>query len=989
MIPEIRTLRLRDTVFENLMQRRIYNILLVATRYDSFILEDDGRVDEQIYNEYSALGLSSPPRITQVATVDEALRMLSTRRFDLIILMPNMGRSDALKGADILRNAAPGRPVVLLTPFSKEVSKRLHAAHINPSNYVFSWLGDTSLIIAIIKLIEDGLNVAADTDQADIQIILLVEDSVRFYSSVLTHLYGFVLEQSQEFAAEALNEHQMHLRMRGRPKILLARSYEEAESVFRRYGDHIMGIVSDMSISREGKKDDTAGYRFGRLVRESGRKIPFILESSDPANVHYADLLGARFIAKGQRDFPQVLRQSVKELFGFGDFVIRDPLSGNELLRIRDLKDLQLKVRDIPDEALQAHLDHDDFSRFFFSRAMFTPARILQRIDLSEWRDMEQARTFIYNLIVAYRQMKNQGTIAVYNRDRFDELSRFARMGNGSLGGKGRGLAFIGSMLRRNPCFLSVRSETPGSHPLNVSIPRTVVICTDIFDKFMEQNHLLQLALSNAPDSDIFQAFVEASLPDEILDNLKALLRVMHGPLAVRSSGLLEDAHYQPFAGVYSTYMVPYSTDPVQRLEGVRSAIKAVYASTFFQASKNYMTATQNVIDQEKMAIVIQETVGRQYAGRFYPTISGVARSLNFYPIGDEQPHDGIVSLALGLGKYIVDGGPSLRFSPRHSHKILQLSEVKTALRSTQTYFYALDTTGTSQPITLNDGFNLVRCPVAEADKDGTLPLIASTYDSQSDILRDGCYPEGRKILSFAGILKHGVFPLAEALDGLLRLGAQEMDRPIEIEFAVDIEPNLTEATLYLLQIRPTVDLTQTTPIDILTVSPEHILLSSPKVLGHGTVTDVADIVYVPQATFSRLNTPAIAAQIASINKSLQAQGRSYMLVGPGRWGSSDPHLGIPVRWPDIAGAAVICECGLPDYRVEPSQGTHFFQNLTSLGVGYFTVNPYKDEGTFDEAWLNALPAEVETDLCRLVHLPAPLTIQMDGLHSSGVVLKP
>ena len=980
-IPDLDSLSLRDTVFQNLMQRRMYNVLLVATRYDSFILEDDGRVDEQIYNEYSALNLSSPPRITQVTTEKEAFAMLGTRKFDLIIYMPNMGHSDAFKSVEVLRIAYPSVPVVVLTPFSKEVSKRLRNARLSPAGYVFSWLGDASLFIAIIKLLEDRMNVNSDTEQAGVQIILLVEDSVRFYSSVLTHLYQFVLEQSREFAKEALNEHQMHLRMRGRPKILLARSYEEAEAVFNRYKEHILGIVSDTSISREGKKDELAGYKFGRLVNASGLQIPFILQSSDEGNVAYAEKLGASFIAKGEKNYPQVLRTKVRELFGFGDFVIINPDTKREIMRIRDLKDLQHKIHNIPDKALAYHLAHDHFSRFFFSRAMFAPAMILKKIDISAYRDMNEARDFIFRLIVKYRRMKNRGTIAVYNRDRFDEYSNFARMGNGSLGGKGRGLAFMGLMIKRNPGV-----EQKG---MKVSVPRTVVICTDIFDRFMELNNLYPIALSGRSDKEILDAFLEARLPEDVKQNLDSLLTVLNGPVAVRSSGLLEDAHYQPFAGVYNTYMVPDSGDRKLRLRNVRNAIKAVYASTFYEASKNYMVATQNVIDQEKMAVVVQESIGHDYNGRFYPNVSGVARSLNFYPIGRERPEDGVVSVALGLGKYIVDGGTTLHFSPRHPKSILQLSELKTALRDTQTSFYALDTTKDDLSFSENDSFNLLKLKVSEADADGTLQLISSTYDPFDQVIRDGYYKEGRKIISFAGLLQNEIFPFASTLDRLLRLGEEWMDRPVEMEFAVEFAPDMKSSTLYMLQIRPIVDSNKAMEEDLTAIPSERTLLRSDKVLGHGVISDLQDVVYVKSGSFSKLKTAQMAREVAQINRDFKEKARNYLLVGPGRWGSSDPHLGIPVKWPDIACAGVICECGLPDYRIEPSQGTHFFQNMTSLGVGYFTVNPYRGEGYFDEKFLEMQPSVAETEFIRVIHFDSPIVVKMDGKKGIGVVMKP
>ncbi len=935
-IPNLKDLVFRDTPFANLMNKRIYNVLLIATKYDSFMLEDDGRVDEQIFNEYTSLSLRYPPRFTQVTTEEEALNELKNRNFELIICMPNMDNRDIFAAASEIKVHYPNIPIVVLTPFSKEVSKRIANEDLSAIDYVFSWLGNSELLLAIIKLIEDKMNAPDDTASVGVQIILLVEDSIRFYSSALPHLYKFVLEQSQMFAKEALNDHQRTLRMRGRPKIKLARNYEEAVRIFDQYRDNMLGIISDMSFMHNGVKDPYAGYKFGQYVRKTGLIIPFVLESSE------------------------------KE----------------EIMRIKDLKDLQKKVFQIPDDSLVYHLSRNHFSRFFYSRAMFPPAEVLKHVDVSDYKDMDEARKLIFDLIVQYRRMKNTGVVAVYQKDRFDEYSNFARIGDGSLGGKGRGLAFIGAMVKRYP---KLESDN-----FAVNIPKTVVICTDIFDEFMETNELYPVALGDADDETILRYFLRASLPSRLIEDLMAFFDVVKSPIAVRSSSLLEDSHYQPFAGIYSTYMVPKIEEKYDMLRTVSDAIKAVYASVFYKDSKAYMTATSNLIDQEKMAIVLQEVVGSRYNDHFYPTMSGVARSLNFYPIGNEKAEDGIANIALGLGKYIVDGGQTLRFSPRHPHSILQMSTMDFALRETQTRFYALDLKNMAEAFSVDDAFNLVKLGLKDADAEGSLKYIVSTYDPYDQIIRDGYYPGGRKILSFVNILQHDVFPLADTLDQILRIGQQEMGRPVEIEFAVNMDPSdHTRATFYLLQIRPIVDNKEIMDEDLSLVKNEETILSSTSVLGHGIVGDVQDIIYVKTGAFNSSNNQLIAYEIEKMNRSFTDQEKGYVLVGPGRWGSSDSWLGIPVKWPHISNARVIVECGLENYRVDPSQGTHFFQNLTSFGVGYFTVNPFKGDGWFDEAFLNAQPAVEETEYLRHVHFDAPITIKMDGKKSLGVVLKP
>ena len=981
-IPDFKNLVFKDTSFANLMNKRIYNVLLIATKYDAFMLEDDGRVDEQIFNEYTSLSLRYPPRFTQVTTEEEALAELKDRNFELIICMPNMDNRDIFAAATEIKIHYPNIPIVVLTPFSKEVSKRIANEDLSAIDYVFSWLGNAELLLAIIKLIEDKMNAPDDTASVGVQIILLVEDSVRFYSSALPHLYKFVLEQSQMFAKEALNDHQRTLRMRGRPKIKLARTYEEAVRIFNQYRDNMLGIISDMSFMHDGVKDPYAGYKFGQYVRKTGLIISFVLESSEASNKVYAKELGASFIDKNSKSYPQDLRKKIMQRFGFGDFVILNPQTKEEIMRIKDLKDLQKKVFQIPDDSLVYHLSRNHFSRFFYSRAMFPPAEVLKRVDVSDYKDMDEARKLIFDLIVQYRRMKNSGVVAVYQKERFDEYSNFARIGDGSLGGKGRGLAFIGAMVKRYP-------KLEHDH-FAVTIPKTVVICTDIFDEFMETNELYPVALSDVDDETILKYFLRASLPARLIEDLMAFFDVVKSPIAVRSSSLLEDSHYQPFAGIYSTYMVPKLEDKYDMLRTLSDAIKAVYASVFYRDSKAYMTATSNLIDQEKMAIVLQEVVGNRYNDRFYPTISGVARSLNFYPIGNEKAEDGIANIALGLGKYIVDGGQTLRFSPRHPHNILQMSTMDFALRETQTRFYALDLKNLADQFSVDDSFNLLRLNLKDADADGSLKFIVSTYDPYDQVIRDGYYPGGRKILSFVNVLQHEVFPLADTLDQILHVGQDEMGRPIEIEFAVNIDPqNPGFATFYLLQVRPIVDNKEVMEEDLTLVEQEDTILTSTSVLGHGIVTDVQDIIYVKTGAFCSSNNQSIAYDIEKMNRQFTGEEKNYVLVGPGRWGSSDSWLGIPVKWPHISNARVIVECGLENYRVDPSQGTHFFQNLTSFGVGYFTINPFKGDGWFDEGYLNSLPAVEETEYLRHVRFDKPAVIKMDGKKSLGVVLKP
>lgn len=973
---------LRDTPFADLMTKRIYNVLLIATKYDAFMLEEDGRVDEEIFNEYTHLGLRYPPRFTQVTTEEEALAELADRHFELIIMMPNMDKRDLFSMAKEIKAFRPSVPIVVLTPFNREVSKRVADEDLTYIDFIFSWLGESDLLVAIIKLMEDLWNAPQDCPAVGVQVIILVEDSIRFYSAALPHLFRYVLVQSQEFAKEALNDQLRTMRMRGRPKIMLARNYEEAVELYETYKDNVLGVISDMSFMRHGEKDALAGYHLGQYLKAQDHHLPLILQSSEEENAKYAQLLDCPFIPKKAKDFPQQLRQRVMESFGFGDFIIIDPATGKEIKRISSLRDLQYGLADIPDDAMRYHLERNHFSRFFFSRAMFPPAMILKHIEVTEGTDMNESRELIYNLILSYRKVKNQGVVAIYNRNMFDQYSHFARIGKGSLGGKGRGLAFMSTIATRYPNI--------GTENFSVRIPRTVVICTDVFDEFMERNVLYPIALSDSSDEEILDAFQRATLPTVVREDLENLLGSIKKPIAVRSSSMLEDAHYQPFAGVYSTYMVPLHPTTDEMLTAVCSAIKGVYASVFFHDSKTYLTATQNLIDQEKMAIVLQEVVGTAHGNMFYPMLSGVARSLNFYPVGEEKTEDGIANIALGLGKHIVDGGVTLRFSPQHPENILQLGTTKTALRETQKTFAALDLTKTKATIAPDETYNLCTLPIAEVKDKRLLRYVASTYNMEDDYLMEGFHERGRKIVSFANTLSSVQFPLPKTIDALLNVGATEMGRPVEIEFAMDLDAQDTNvAHFYLLQIRPIVDNKEYITEDLHALSTDNLLLSSQRMLGNGLVTDVCDIIYVKSEGYDAANNQQIATEIEALNRQMQAEGRLYILIGSGRWGSSDPWLGVPVKWAHISEARIIVERGLESYQVDPSQGTHFFQNLTSFGIGYFTINPFRGDGFFDEAYLNALPAEYESQHLRHIRHATPFVIKMDGRSGIGVVEKP
>ena len=976
---KLNQLYFKDTQFVNLMTKRIFNVLLVANPYDAFMLEDDGRIDEKIFIEYMNLSLRYPPRFTQVSTEEDAWKQLGNTMFDLVICMPGSDNSDTFDIARQIKEKYPHIPLVVLTPFSHGIKERMEHEDLSIFEYVFCWLGNTDLLVSIIKLIEDKMNLEHDIKEVGVQMILLVEDSIRFYSSVLPDLYKFVLRQSQEFATEALNEHQRTLRMRGRPKIVLARSYEEAMNLYNRYQHNMLGIISDARFPREGQIDPKAGIRFLTEVRSRDPFIPLILQSAEVTNKDFAESCGAQFIDKNSKKMNIDLREAVSENFGFGDFIFRNPNTMEEVVRVHNLKELQNVIFSIPAESLLYHITRNHISRWLYSRAIFPVAEFLKQISWKDLQDIDAHRQIIFEAIVKYRKMKNQGVVAVFERDRFDRYSNFARIGDGSLGGKGRGLAFIDNMVKRHAEFEEFENAS-------VVIPKTVVLCTDIFDEFMDMNQLYQVALSDADDETILRAFLRAKLPDRLVEDFFAFFDVVKSPIAIRSSSLLEDSHYQPFAGIYSTYMIPYLTDKYEMLRMLSDSIKGVYASVYYKDSKAYMQATSNVIDQEKMAVILQEVVGTQYGDRFYPSISGVARSINYYPINDELAEEGTVSLALGLGKYIVDGGLTLGVCPYHPDKVLQTSEMEMALRETQTRFYALDLKNLGQNFSLDDGFNLLKLPVKEAENDGALTYIASTYDPYDMVIRDGIYPGGRKVITFANILQHDVFPLARILQLAQKYGQGEMRRPVEIEFAVNLDAKEKKGVFYLLQIRPMVDMKADLNEDLNTIPEDQLLLKSVNSLGQGIMDDIQDVIYVKTDGYSASNNQLIAYDIEKLNKRFLDEGKHYILVGPGRWGSSDTWLGIPVKWPNISAARVIVEAGLTNYRVDPSQGTHFFQNLTSFGVGYFTINAYMNDGLYNQELLNSMPAVEETKFLRWVHFDKPLTVKMNGKKKIGVV---
>ncbi|MBN2683067.1 MAG: phosphoenolpyruvate synthase, partial [Bacteroidales bacterium] len=779
---DLKRTEFQDTSFNLLMQKRIYKVLLICSSYDSFMLEEDGRIDEQIFNEYVSLNLRYPPVFLQANSEEEALEKLDRDNIDLVINMLSVSNVDAFYLANKIKASYPKVPIVILTPFSREVSLKLEKVDLSSIDYVFCWLGNADILLAIIKLIEDKMNSPKDIDQIGVQAIILVEDSIRYYSSYLPSLYKVVLQQSKRSMVEGVNEHQRMLRMRGRPKILLATNYEEALNLYSKYKKNILGIISDIAYQREGKKDQQAGILLCKTILEEDPHMPFILQSSDNENYEKAKELNVAFIHKYSKSLLVELRNFVIQRMAFGDFIFRLPGSLQEINRATSLKSLQEKILKIPDESLLYHINRNDFSKWMNARALFQIAQEFKYLTPEHFNNLEEVRAFIFDIISDYRLSKGRGVIAKFDRNTFDDYLIFSRIGDGSLGGKARGLAFIDSLIKKYQLLNKFEDVL-------ITIPRTVVLSSEVFDEFMEANDLYKVGLSDKSDEEILETFVSYKLPGKIHQDLYKLISVIRNPIAIRSSSKLEDSHYQPFAGIYSTYMVPNDeSNPQLMVKLLTDAIKSVYASVFFKSSKAYMAATSNLIDEEKMGIIIQEVCGTAYNGVFMPTFSGVARSVNFYPIKPEKTTDGIANIAFGLGKYIVEGGVSLRFSPKYPKKILQLSSPEMALRDTQKHFFALNLSPDKFTISPDDGVNIEKISIRDSEDLKPLKFVSSSFDLQNNIIRDGANAVGKKIVTFSPILNHNTFPLAEILGELLKIGQKEMNNPIEIEFAVNMD---------------------------------------------------------------------------------------------------------------------------------------------------------------------------------------------------------
>ena len=980
---------LRGTDYQSLIKYRIRKILMICSNYDAFILEEDGQIESQIYREYIDLNISNPPQFVWVQTSAQAREVLNTVvGIDMVMCLYNVGDKDVFALASELKQEGRSLPFVLLTHFSKEVYRRLAMQDTSAIDYMFSWHGNADLIVAIIKLFEDLKNADDDILGVGVQAILLVEDSVRYYSTYLPELYKMIIKQSAEFLKETLNVQQRKFRKRSRPKILLATNLDDAMAMYSKYKSNLLGVISDVGFTvHKGDKPEEekldAGIDLVKHIREDNPVMPILLQSSQDSISIEAERLGVGFLRKYSKTLMLQLSEYIRDEFGFGDFVFRDA-ERKEYGHASNLNQLEYMMRNIPDDVLLYTTSKNMFSKWFLARGLFTLGSKFKDVRLSHFETVMEMREYISQQIHDYHALMGRGVIAHFDTESYGRHIWFSRMGEGSLGGKARGLAFLNSLVYKHK--LADKYEN-----VRISIPRTVVIATDYFDQFILENDLQYVIDADVSDEEILSEFVAARLPERLVEQLRVYVNTARSPFAVRSSSKLEDSSYQPFAGVYSTYMVPMVENKDQMLRMLGKAIKSVYASVFYSGSRTYIQTTGNLLSEEKMAVVVQSICGSRHDGLYYPMMSGVARSVNFYPIGNEKPEDGIVNLAFGLGKTVVDGGNTLRFSPRFPKKILQLSDPKLALRDTQKQMFALDLRPGAFKISRNEGVNLANPQIAQVLPSFPYPeLVASTFSLENNRMIPGISSVGPRVISFDSILKYGRFPLAQILTDVMAICKEAMMCDIEMEFAADIKPHKDghQLVIKLLQVRPVAEFgdDKGVSIDKAEEMISNTLITSRKALGSGFFDGMKYIISVPSESFDSSRTREMAEEIARLNDMLKSEGASYLLVGPGRWGSSDPWLGIPVVWSDISEAKMIVETAIPGYRIEPSQGTHFFQNITSLGVGYLTIDTVYGDGTVDEEALSAFECIHDGEYVKLYKAPEGLVGYIDRLSNRSII---
>lgn len=971
-----------------LMIRRIRRILLICNNYDSFSLEEDGHIEAQIRREYADLNLSNPPSIERAESTIEALELIKDKNhhFDLIITMFNVGELDVFDFSKQAKSLSADTPIVLLASFSKQIYSFIEERDRSSIDYVFCWNNSTDVIIAIIKLLEDKLNAEHDILDMGVRAILLVEDSVRYYSTYLPLLYKLVLQQNMESIKDALNEEQQYMRKRARPKILMATCYNEAVGLYERYKSNILGVISDIGfVIHKGDAPSTeksdAGIDLCRLVKKDNPTMPFLMQSSQESMRSVADQLGVGFVKKTSKTLTHQVSEYIGREFGFGDFIVTNPKTGEVIARARDLYEFEKVIRSISDEALRYFADKNYISRWLYGRGLFTIADLFRPIRINSDADVDMVREMNLRMIHDYRISQGLGVVAKFDPQTYNDTIWFARLGDGSMGGKARGLAFLNHILQKYSLYDKWED-------VRVLVPRTLVITTEYFDRFIIDNGLQYVINSDITDAEILSEFVASTLPADLTEALRVFIRNVRTPIAVRSSSKLEDSYYQPFAGVYSTYMIPHTENEDQELRLLSKAIKSVYASVYFASSRGYIISTSNVISEEKMGIVLQEVCGSEDQGYYFPTFSGVARSVNFYPLGYERPEDGVVKLAYGLGKAVVDGDQVLRFSPKFPRNVLQTSTPDLTMKETQQAMFALNLQPDKFKTSVDDSVNLERIQISDCGKFRTFNKVVSTWDYENMRMVDSPVPLGPKFVTFAHILKYNTFPLADILCELLEITEKEVKCGVEIEFAANLDTDESAAIFNVLQIRPISADGMNSQVDWNEIDTSKAILKSECAIGPGWIKGVKDIIYLKKETFDILKTREMAAEVTALNSKLREQGRGFVLIGFGRWGSSISSLGVPVQWSDISEAKLIVECCLENFRIDPSQGTHFFQNMTSFNAGYANINPYSRMGEIcDFEYLDSLPALFESQYVRHVRFQEDLNVCADGMQDKAVII--
>jgi len=976
-----------DELRHDYMKYRIHKILLVCSSYDGFTLEEDGHIDSQINSEYIELNMSNPPTITRVSSADEALEKLSAgEKFDFVLTMYNVGGITVFDFATRIKEICPEMPVFLITSFSREIYRRIEESHCEAIDNIFCWHGTADLIIAIIKLAEDSLNAESDILDGGVQAILLAEDSFRFYSTYLPELYRILLLQNSEFIKDAYNEQQMIARKRSRPKVLLATNYTDAVELYHKYKNNLLGVITDLGmIIHKGDLSNTeksdAGVDIIKMVKEQTPWMPVIMQSQQVEYKALAESLGAGFIPKSSKNLLENIHDVIHSEFGFGDFIFADPETGMELGRAHDLYQMQKLIETVPDDVLEHHLSQMHLSKWLYARGLFPIAKVLRSMNSSQFDSTAEHRRAIVRLLKEYRVLLGQGILANFDENTYSDAVSFAKIGNGSIGGKARGLAFMNGIIAKHDQY----KKYPD---VRITIPRSVVIATDYFEEFINSNGLQYIIAKDTTDEFLLSEFLNSTIPQSLHRKLKKFVSTCKRPLAIRSSSKLEDSNYQPFAGVYSTYMIPRCEDDGQMLRMLIRGIKSVYASVYFASSKAYIQTSQNVLSEERMAVLVQEVCGTEQDGYYFPTLSGVARSRNLYPLGYEKPEDGVCNVVMGLGKEVVDGGKTLRFSPAYPDKVLQTSTVELTISDAQTEVLALNLDpGKFLPST-DEAVNIERMPVSKIGKFRNAKYVCSNFDYANNRISEGpTFNQSFKVITFNSILKYNSFPLAEIIRDLLHIGEEELRCPVEIEFAVnmDVEPGAPRVFNFL-QIRPIINGLDEAKVDWDAITTDDALIYSECALGVGEIKGLQHLIYMKFDKFSSLRTNEIADELYKLNAMMKEQNQEYVLVGTGRWGSSDPNLGVPVKWGHISQAKVIVEMALKNFNIESSQGTHFFQNVTSLGVGYFSLNPSNGEGIFAGERLDAMPAEYDGEWFRVVRFDKPLTVYADGRCRKGIV---